>query len=324
MQKLTLTATAEMARQYWQLFVNRRAYTRQSKKPHPESGRHYYFRPKAKAVDVKAALTLSTIRQHLEGRLTIGLYAINPQTQRSKWVAIDADYKDSLADLLKLQYELWQDGVHPALEKSRRGGHLWIFFQRPVLARDARIYIYHLAERLDLSVKGAGLPEGIEIFPRQDELAPEEFGNALRGPLGVHWGSRKRYWFYDADYEPVEQLAYLRKLPKLSEEELRRFIDGKSIPVQYQPAPVNRATIEGRSGSRNGEFCILDYVEAKRKVGRNWVTQCPSCALNGHDNSGDNLAVLASNPRYYKCWAGCTKEMIRAAVGKPIPERRLA
>ncbi len=33
-------------------------------------------------------LTESTIRRHLAGRWTIGLYAINPETQCSKWVAI--------------------------------------------------------------------------------------------------------------------------------------------------------------------------------------------------------------------------------------------
>jgi hypothetical protein len=27
-------------------------------------------------------------------------------------------------------------------------------------------------------------------------------------------------------------------------------------------------------------------------------------------------------PQKYICWAGCTKEMIRASLGCPIPERR--
>ena len=40
-------ATAEMAAQFHDLFVNRRAYTLQSMRPHPETGRHYYFRPKS-------------------------------------------------------------------------------------------------------------------------------------------------------------------------------------------------------------------------------------------------------------------------------------
>jgi len=64
----------------------------------------------------------------LQGEITIGLYAISPCTQRCKWVAIDADYKNAMEDLLKLQYYLWQDKVEPALEMSKRGaifGFCW-------------------------------------------------------------------------------------------------------------------------------------------------------------------------------------------------------
>jgi len=61
-----------------------------------------------------------------------------------------------------------------------------------------------------------------------------------------------------------------------------------------------------------------------RRVGRNYVTKCPSCAETGHDRGGDNLAISIEDPRKYICWAGCTREMIRRAVGCPIPERRTA
>src|SRR5215472_15785231 len=93
--------TDNLVRTYWRLFVNRLAYTVQSPRPHPETERHYYFRPKKKEQPVP--LSLRTVRRHLEGHLTIGLYAINPKTQRCRWVAIDADYVNALDDLLKLQ-----------------------------------------------------------------------------------------------------------------------------------------------------------------------------------------------------------------------------
>src|SRR2546429_4245324 len=91
------------------------------------------------------SLTPETLRRHVEGEITIGLYSINPATQRCKWVAIDADYKGAMEDLVKLQYYLSQDEVQAALEMSKRGGHLWIFLQTPLLARHCRIYIYNLA-----------------------------------------------------------------------------------------------------------------------------------------------------------------------------------
>ncbi len=120
-----LPATLEMAREFTALFVNRRACTVQSTRPHPETGRHYYYRPKPKDGGLPTELTPETVRSHMAGELTIGLYAINPETQRSKWVAIDADCKTALEDLIRVQRQLQEDGVEAALGKSSRGGHLW-------------------------------------------------------------------------------------------------------------------------------------------------------------------------------------------------------
>jgi hypothetical protein len=302
--------------------VNRGAYTLQSSRPHPESGRHYYFRPKAKGTGEELSLTAETIRRHLEGEVTIGLYAINPATQRSKWVAIDADYAGAIDDLLKLQYSLQQDAVEAALEMSKRGGHLWILMERPALARECRIYIYNLALKLGMRIKGIGLAEGIEIFPKHDELRSGEYGNAIRGPLGIHRGANRRYWFYGADYNLEKQMAYLNRLRKLREEQLRSFITGKTMPPEFE-RKLN-APAETFVRSSEHEFRILEHVGKVRKVGRNYVAQCPSCAEAGQDRSGDNLAISIDDPRKYICWAGCTKEMIRRAVGCPIPVRRSA
>ena len=316
--KRRLSATTALAKIYTDLFINRRAYTLQSMRPHPESGRHYYYRPKERASGAPLLLTKQTVCDHLEGRITIGLYAINPLNQRCKWVAIDADYTTAMDDLIKLQYQLTQDRVESALEMSKRGGHLWIFLAVPLLARKCRIYIYDLAQRLGVPVKGSGLAEGIEVFPKHDEIQEGAFGNAMRGPLGIHRGAKRRFWFYGADYKLDDQLRFLTGLRKLTEEELDRFTVGKELPpsiakVRPEVAPVSRNEIGEKKG-----FCILDYVSETRVVGRNYVAMCPSCALAGRDRGRDNLAILVSDPRFYQCWAGCTKEMIRAAVGRPI------
>jgi len=153
MSTLRLEAPPDVAKDYFHLFVNRRAYTLQSNQPRRESARHYYYRPKDKKTGQGLSLKPDTIRRHLEGEITIGLYAINPTTQCSKWVAIDADYGDSLSDLLQISFRLKQDGVGSALENSRRGGHLWIFMTEPLPARDCRIYICGLALRLGIPIK---------------------------------------------------------------------------------------------------------------------------------------------------------------------------
>ena len=313
-----LAIPPQVVQDYWRLFVNRRAYTLQSARPHPETGRHYYFRPSDKRTGAALELNEDIIRRHLQGDITIGLYAINPDNQCCKWVAIDADYKHAMEDLLKLQYRLGQDGVQTALEMSRRGGHLWIFLETPLLARDCRIYIHHVALRLGVPVKGSGLREGIEVFPKHDVIAPGGFGNAIRGPLGIHRGASRGFWFYGANYTVEAQIAYLNRLRKLTEPELQRFIAGKEKP-KPDNSPKERNTASAfRGRSARSDFRILDHVGPLRKVGRNYVTRCPSCAEAGHDRRGDNLAILIEDPRFYQCWAGCGKEAIRAAVGCPI------
>jgi hypothetical protein len=320
-----IKANREVVTDYWQLFVNRRAYTVQSMRPHQETGRHYYFRPTKEGTDISPMLTEETIRQHLEGKITVGLYAINPSTQRCKWVAIDADYRNAMEDLLKLQYHLVQDGVNPALEMSRRGGHLWILLATPLLAKECRIYIHDLALRLGVPVKGSGLADGIEVFPKHDAIGVGEFGNAIRGPLGIHRGANRRFWFYGADYTLEDQIAYLNRLRKVTEEELRKFIAGKERPEpDFSMRPQRNSRTERKEGSARSEFRILEHVGTVRKIGRNYITRCPSCADSGHDRSGDNLAILIEDPRFYKCWAGCTKEIIRAALGCPIRVRHSA
>src|SRR5260370_2911022 len=257
-------------------------------------------------------LSLETVREHLNGQLTIGIYALNPRTQRSKWVAIDADYENALEDLLKLQWELRQGGVEAALEKSRRGAHLWIFGAKPLLARHCRIYIYNLACRLKVPVKGgAGLAEGIEVFPRQDQLRPHEFGNGIRGPLGIHRAVGRRYWFYGADYKLDAQLDYLERLKKITEAEMEAFVDGLEMPQEFRP---RQTVVLPPYDPARREFPILDYVPPVRKRSGNYWARCPPCAAQGREQGGDNLGGVVSEPRKYECGIGGTQEVSLSAL----------
>jgi len=306
-----LQATPEMAIEYARWFVNRRAYTLQSDTPHPASGRHYYYRPRKRGNPLE--LTPWDIQRHLMGQITLGIYAINPRTQRVKWMAIDADYRKALEDLLRLQFELGRNGIQAALEQSRRGGHLWIFFEKPVLAKHARVYIRHLAKQLSVEVKGSGSGDGIELFPKQDALDDGQFGNAIRGPLGIHRAAGRRYWFYGAAYELEAQLVYLANLRRVTEQQVKELIS--TVPPDPQVEQPRRAEFH----PDRPQFAILEYIQTRRRVGRNWIAQCPSCAAAGRDRAKDNLAVSVEEPWKYICWAGCTKEQIRSALGAPAP-----
>jgi hypothetical protein len=167
------------------------------------------------------------------------------------------------------------------------------------------------------------LAEGIEVFPKQDEVPADEFGNAIRGPLGVHRGVGKRFWFYGADYSLDAQMSYLTRIKRITEDEMSRFVSGIEVPKEVPPVRrLNLSSYKSTGNSSRREFCILEHVTGKkRKTGRNYFTRCPSCARQGRDKSGDNLAISIADPRKYKCWAGCRKEEIRAALGCPIRAR---
>jgi hypothetical protein len=308
----------DTARRYIGLFVNRLAYGIQFTRPLPDGSLPYYL-AKDKATETPKPLDADVVRMHLNGDITINLFSTNPETQRCKWVAIDADFDGAFEALSRLKWELKQDGVEAVLEQSRRGGHLWVFAHSPLMACEARIYIYNLALRLGVPIVGGGLKQGIEVFPKQDRIESGQYGNAIRAPLGVHRKTNLRYWFYEADVNPEAQLDYLEGVKKLKEEELRTFIQGMTLPEAYRPpAPVAYHLPTLSVCVR--EFQILRDVKLNRRQTdpRNWVARCPSCAQAGGDRAGDNLKISKREPHKYKCWKGCRKEDIRRALGYPV------
>src|SRR3974390_3921982 len=110
--------------------------------------------------------------------------------------------------------------------------------------------------------------------------------------MGIHRGANRRFWFYGADYTVEAQIAYLNRLRKVTEEELRRFIAGKERPEPDPALPPKRdISRESRKGNGRPEFRILEHVGPVRKVGRNYIASCSSFADRGHARRGGNLAL---------------------------------
>jgi hypothetical protein len=80
------------------------------------------------------------------------------------------------------------------LEKSRRGGHLWLFLAEAVAGREARA--------LGQGLLAAHRVEGVKLFPKQDQIADGP-GSLIRMPFGVHRLTDRRYGFSTADGSPL-------------------------------------------------------------------------------------------------------------------------
>jgi hypothetical protein len=116
------------------------------------------------------------------------------------------------------------------------------------------------------------------------------------------------------------QFDLIRNARRLTLAELEARTEGITMPSVDEPPPPVPAYISS-VGSRRPAFDITQHVNIRRKDTRNMWAQCPSCEKGGKDRGRDNLAIKRSDPQFYKCWAGCTKDDIRDACGFP-PARR--
>jgi len=313
----TFCVSRETADRFIRFFVNRRAYGMQAVHPLPNGSVPYYLARDWQTKKPKP-LDAGVVRMHLNGDITISLYAIEPEHSTCKWIAMDADHDKAFSDLAAVQQDLKQEGIEALLEKSRRGGHLWIFAAEPLPAALCRILVYTLALSIGVPIKGFNHEvEGLEIFPKQDRLEAGFYGNAIRGPLGVHRATSNRYWFDRVSSNMPAQFDLIRNARRLTLAELQARTAGITMPSVDEPPPPVPAYIPS-VGFRRPAFDITQHVTIRRRDSRNMWAQCPSCEKAGKDRGRDNLAIKKSDPRLYKCWAGCTKEEIRAALGQPI------
>ncbi|NLF15200.1 MAG: hypothetical protein GX597_25705 [Anaerolineaceae bacterium] len=174
---------------YKELFINRHdAYALQ------QADGRYILR--------KEAVTDQVVEEHLLGRVTCGWYCLNPEG-KAKWACLDADHERGIQHLQQIHDQLTTLQLPSYLEESREGrGHLWLFVE-PIAPRPLRQLLQAVA------------PDNLECFPKQDRLGEGGYGSLVRGPLGVHRKTGKRYGFLDPEtLERVggnlgEQLAYL-------------------------------------------------------------------------------------------------------------------
>jgi hypothetical protein len=129
-----------------------------------------------------------------------------------KWVCLDADSSDGIERLQDVWKTLDTQRISSILERSRRGGHLWVLFEQ-VEAQAARRLILGSLPHL----------QDVEVFPKQDRLTDSiRVGSLMRGPLGIHRLTGKRYPFLDplsllpVSRSVVGTLDFLAQVPKVN------------------------------------------------------------------------------------------------------------
>ena len=131
---------------------------------------------------VGAAVSLAALSHHVAGVETMGSYVVD-ERNTCHFAVFDADSLDGLVDLLAVQRRLAADGIDSALEGSRRGGHLRVWFASPLSPALVRRWLLPYC------------PDGVEFYPKRDWATWDEPGSLMRVPFGVHRLTGRRYPF---------------------------------------------------------------------------------------------------------------------------------
>jgi superfamily II DNA or RNA helicase len=201
-------------------------------------------KPKVKCGECKhrsfAPVTDKIIREHLEGRYTIGIYPMLPD-DTCYFLAIDFDKESWSEDVLAFMETSRKLKIPAALERSRsgKGAHVWIFFLNPVLASTARkLGSYLLTETMSLHHE-LGMDSYDRLFPNQDTIPKGGFGNLIALPLQKEAGKNGNALFLDQDLKPYEdQWYFFSMIQKMTPCEVENIISeaeqkGEIINIKF-------------------------------------------------------------------------------------------
>src|SRR5579859_2770184 len=170
-------------------------------------------------------LTDDAIRNHLTGKQTVGIYPL--LLDDTCWfLAVDFDKKSWLADAAAFVATCRRFQVPMAVERSRsgNGAHVWIFFDRPVSAADARRLGCALLTRTMENRHEIGLDSYDRLFPNQDTTPKGGFGNLIALPLQKHPREQGNSVFLDELFQPhPDQWKFLESLPRMPIDQLARI-----------------------------------------------------------------------------------------------------
>ena len=243
---------------------------------------------------VENKLTRRHLYSHLRGKITLGSYVLDPESC-GRFMVLDADDAPGGRRLQALAQVLGQLDCQSYLEASRRGGHLWFFFDEPLPGREIRRFGKGLLAHFNI-------PE-MELYPKQDALRSGP-GSLIRMPFGVHRKSGRRYGFYTSKGEPLaptlrEQISVLGEAETVPERLFDLYSAYASAPApkpDFEPidAPGELVSDRIKAATSCYEF-ISQYVELD-DLGRG---HCPF-----HDDQTASFSIHREH-NYWHCFSGC-------------------
>jgi hypothetical protein len=254
-------------------------------------------------VCVREPLTQAHLEGHLRGDITLGTYVLDAESN-GRFMVLDADDEPDWRRLKGVAQALNSLDTVSYLEHSRRGGHLWLFFETPLSGREIRAVGRGLLGYFNI--------DSVELFPKQDQLKSGP-GSLVRLPFGIHRRSGQRYGFYDTKGRPLAS-ALSRQIMALEDREMvsgpvfERFRN-IAAPAPAQAEKTSNARLK-RTTSDNGISLPSERIKQTLPL-RAFVSQYVELSASGtcccpfHD---DNVPSFSVNEEegYWHCFA-CEK-----------------
>ena len=171
-------------------------------------------------------VTDEVIRGHLLGKHTVGVYPLLPD-ETCWFLAVDFDKKSWQEDVAVFLKTCGEVGVPAALERSRsgKGGHVWMFFDRPAPASLARKFGCAILTRSMERRHQIGLDSYDRFFPSQDTMPKGGFGNLIALPLQRVPGEKGNSVFINEEFEPYpDEWMFLSAIERIQLEKVETVV----------------------------------------------------------------------------------------------------
>jgi hypothetical protein len=277
--------------------------------------------------------TVDLLAAHLGGEVTLALSSTD-ERGRCRWACLDVDVPGALAQLLVVRAALAKQGLEGLVEASRRGGHLWLFFDEltPTVA------VRHVVAAALSQIAAAGVEvPSYELYP--DTPAVGALGHAVRLPLGIHRKTAQRYPLFDPEegvpcvFTRVEKAAaFVLAAPRIAAVQVRmrwEVLAAERVATKADrakkgvkptaggerasgPAPSSSPTADARREQGTGTRSrVIRWVDAHispldvlaefapesemRRVGRGYLGWC----VFHDDRAPDAATGVAGSPSLY-------------------------
>lgn len=240
-------------------------------------------------------ITEHEVKRHLVGSDLFGIYPLL-KGDVCRLLAVDfddEDYQESASAFSSICNKHNLDNL-VEISSSGFGAHVWLFFASDIKAAKARkLGTYLLYEAMDSS-KGINFDSLDRMFPSQDFVPKNGYGNLIALPLQGNKAKEGKTVFVDNNFVPYDlkdQINALLSIKKIAEEEidvlLKEYKENDFFPL------LSKNVLKNIKLNRN------DFTKEIVIIKQNEIV-VPKAGLN--DRSVKFIYRLASfpNPQYYE------------------------